>query len=282
MHSRVAGIRRRRAAGAALALVLLARRRAHARRRLPGQPPTLPTGRPGRAVLRRRRRLPLRPRLPRQRIPHVLRRHDVESRRGADPAAHRRAWPAAPSRGDLTLTGLTGPGSAPTLSCRVPVGDHYEGALPLDAERIVGAGPATATVVTVGLRPGSGGALEGRPCWSRSPRTGSSRPNVRGSRLDGFDHPGRRSDPGHRAERLRRPPAGVFVTVVCVRDVRLRARPSTGAPAGVVVCDDAHVQDSGPSSRSPCATRSSGGTAGRCSGCRSTCGRSADRPTSGP
>ncbi len=67
VRSRVAGIRRRRAAGAALALVLLAAGRAHARAGCPGKPPTLPAGRPGRAVLRRRRRLPLRARLPRQR-----------------------------------------------------------------------------------------------------------------------------------------------------------------------------------------------------------------------
>ena len=239
VRSRVAGIRRRRAAGAALALVLLAAG-GLTLARLPGKHPTLPAGAPAGPY-----------------FDDAGASRSVPGYRGSGyltfsgPTTWSLAVRPVPQRivvvarcaerGDLTLTNLTGPGSAPTLSCRVPVGDHYEGALPLDAERIVGAA-RDSTVVTVGLRPGSGGA------WG----VGQLEPlypdrilpaNVRGSRLDGFTSPG-----GGRIPVIvpsdSRFPRGLFVTVVCVRDVRLQLT-LDGRAAGVVVCDDAHVQEYG-------------------------------------
>ena len=180
-------------------------------------------------------------------------------------------------RGDLTLADLTGPGSAPTLSCRVPVGDHYEGALLLDRQRVVGAA-RDSTVVTVGLRPGSGGAwavglLE--PLFPDRIRPA----NVRGSRLDGFTSPGGGRIPVTVPSDCRLPRA-LFVTVVCVRDVRLELT-LDGRAAGVVVCDDAHVEALRARHVRHAASRS-WRACGAGSGCRSTCGRSAGRPTSGP
>ena len=96
--------------------------------------------------------------------------------------------------------------------------------------------------MTVGLRPGSGGA------WG----VGQLEPlypdrilpaNVRGSRLDGFTSPGGGRVPVIVPSDFRFP-RGLFVTVVCVRDVRLQLT-LDGRAAGVVVCDDAHVQEYG-------------------------------------
>jgi hypothetical protein len=239
VRSRVDGIRRRRTAGAALALVLLAAA-GLALARLPGKPVTLPAG------------VPAGPYFDDAGTPRT-----VTGYRGVSyvPFTGPATWslPVRPfverivvvarcaERGDLTLADLTGPGSTSTLSCRVPVGDHYEGALLLDPGRVAGAGHDT-TAVTVRLRPGSGGGwtvglLE--PLFPDRISPG----NVPGSQLDGFTSPG-----GGRIQvtvpsdfRFSR---GLFVTVVCVRDVRLQLT-LDGLAAGTVVCDDANVKQYG-------------------------------------
>jgi hypothetical protein len=172
VRSRVGAIRRRRTAGAALALVLLAAA-GLTLARLPGKPATLPAG------------VPAGPYFDDAGTPR-----SVAGYRGASyfPFSGPTTWslPVRPfverivvvarcaERGDLTLADLTGPGSTPTLSCRVPVGDHYEGALLLDP----GAPPEPAPR-TAPSRPSASGpdrAAGGRSgCWSRSSPTGSAR-----------------------------------------------------------------------------------------------------------
>ena len=236
VRSRVAGIRRRRTAGAVLVLVLLVAG-GLTLARLPGKPETLPAGVPAGPY-----------------FGDGGTSRTVTGYRGSSyftfsgPAT----WSVAvrpfieravvvarcAERGDLTLADLTGPGSAPKLSCRVPVGDHFEGALLIDPSRLAG-NSRDSTVMTVRLRPGSGGS------WS----VGLLEPlyperitadQVRGDLLDGFTSPG-----GGRIQvtvpihfRFRRQ---LSVTAVCVRDVRLQLT-LDGRPAGVVVCDDASVE----------------------------------------
>jgi hypothetical protein len=129
--------------------------------------------------------------------------------------------------GDLQLGDR---GAEQRLSCRVPVGDHYEGALVLRA----GAGPESGEVP---LRPGSGGR------WS----VGVLQPlfpdritpaNVPGALLDGFGSPGG----GRMTVTL---PSTVDagaaeVVAVCVRDVRLELTMG-GRPLVEISCDNAHA-----------------------------------------
>lgn len=244
VRSRVHGIRRRRAAGAALALVLLAAAGLMLAR-LPGKPATLPAG------------VPAGPYFDDAGTPL-----SVPGYRGASyfPFSGPTTWslPVRPfderfverivvvarcaERGDLTLADLAGPGSTPTLSCRVPVGDHYEGALLLDPRRAAGAGAQDSTVATVRLRPGSGGAWAVGLLEPLFPdRIGAD--NVRGSQLDGFASPGGGRIPVTVPSYFSSS-RGLFVTVVCVRDVRLELT-LDGRAAGVVVCDDASVEVDG-------------------------------------
>lgn len=239
VRSRVAGIRRRRTVGAALALVLLAAG-GLALARLPGKPVTLPAGAPAGPYFDDAGTS--------QTVPGYRGRGYLTFSGAATWSLAVRPFlgrvvvvARCAERGDLTLTDLTGPGSAPRLSCRVRVGDHYEGALVLDAERVVGPDQGS-TATTVHLRPGSGGA------WA----VGLLEPlypdridpaDVHGSSLDGSTSPtgGRISLTVPSDSRF---PHGLFVTVVCVRDVRLQLS-LDGRAAGVVVCDDAHADGDG-------------------------------------
>jgi hypothetical protein len=237
VRSRVHGIRQRRTAGVALALVLLAAA-GLTLARLPGKPATLPAG------------VPAGPYFDDAGTPH-----SVAGYRGASyfPFSGPTTWslPVRPfvervvvvarcaERGDLILADLTGPGSTPTLSCRVPIGDHYEGALLLDPRRVAGAGAQESTVATVRLRPGSGGGWAVGLLEPLFPDRISA-DNVPGSQLDGFTSPGGGRIPVTVPSDFRFP-RGLFVTVVCVRDVRLQLT-LDGRAAGVVVCDDASVE----------------------------------------
>ena len=226
VRSRVAGIRRRRAAGAAFALVVLALA-GLTLTRLPDRAETLPAGAPAgpyfddagaaRAVpgyrgsgyftftgdARWSLSLPL-PALP----------HAIVAR--------------CERRGDLAL-GI--PGGERRLSCRVPVGGHYEGALLLPAG--AGAGPGD-----VAVRAGSAGS------WT----IGVLQPlfvdrltpeDVRGALLTGFGSPsgGRMTVtlPGT----VDTGTTMVFVAV-CVRDVRLELTVGS-RPLVEISCDDAHA-----------------------------------------
>lgn len=239
LRSRVAGIRRRRTVGAALALVLLAAG-GLALARLPGKPVTLPAGAPAGPY-----------------FDDAGTSRTVPGYRGRGYLTFSGAatWSLAvrpfvervvvvarcAERGDLTLTDLTGPGSAPKLSCRVPVGDHYEGALVLDPKRVAGADQGS-TATTVRLRAGSGGTWAVGLLEPLYPDRFSPA-DVSGSLLDSFTSPDGGRIPvtvpndfrfGH----------GLFVTVVCVRDVRLQLSVD-GRAAGVLVCDDAHTESYG-------------------------------------
>jgi hypothetical protein len=226
VRSRVGAIRRRRAAGAVLALVVLAVC-GLTLTRLPGRPTTLPAG------------VPAGPYFGDDGTARA-----VPGYRGsgyftfAGPAR----WsltlpvPALPQvivarcehRGDLEL-GLGGADRA--LSCRVPVGDHFEGALLLPG----GAGSGSKEVP---VRPGSGGS------WT----VGVLQPlfldritpaDVRGALLDGFGSPGG----GRMTVTL---PGTVdtsstmAVVAVCVRGVRLDLTLG-GRPLVEISCDDVHV-----------------------------------------
>jgi hypothetical protein len=226
VHARVAEIRRRRTAGAALALVLVALA-GLVLTRLPGKPATLPAGVPAgpyfgddgssRAVPGYRGGgyftfsgdASWSVSLPVPQLPHV-----VVAR--------------CEHRGDLRLGD---PGAAQwQLSCRVPVGDHFEGALALPP----GAGSGELPV-----RPGSVGrwtigVLEPLFLERITPA------DVRGSLLSGFGSPS-----GGRMTVIL--PGAVdtgktmLVVAVCVRDVRLSLS-IAGRPLTVVSCDDASVR----------------------------------------
>jgi hypothetical protein len=121
------------------------------------------------------------------------------------------------------------------LSCRVPVGDHYEGALVLSA----GTGPGSGDVA---VRPGSGGSWTVgvlQPLFPDRITAG----NVPGALLDGFGSPG-----GGRVT-VTLPStvdtaATAGVVAVCVRGVRLELTLG-GWPLVEISCDDAHAAGPG-------------------------------------
>jgi hypothetical protein len=230
VHARIAGIRRRRTSGAALALVLVALV-GLALTRLPGKPATLPAGVPAGPYFG----------------------DDGSSRAvpGYRGSGYFRfsgdaSWNVSPwfpllshvivarceHRGDL---GIGEPGAAQRrLSCRVPVGDHFEGALPLPA----GAG-AGGDAGEVAVRPGSVGSWTIGVLEPLFPER-ITPADVRGSLLTGFGSPsgGRMTvtlpgtvDSGGTLE----------VAAVCVRDVRLSLS-IAGRPLTVVSCDDASAR----------------------------------------
>ncbi|HST64747.1 MAG TPA: hypothetical protein VLM05_06130, partial [Mycobacteriales bacterium] len=136
-------------------------------------------------------------------------------------------------RGDVALRNLTGPPFAEQrLSCRVPSGDHFEGALPLTADqaRLLLAGGGGNNVA---VRPSSGGD------WTvgvLSPKFPDTMARVEVSNgLTGFDGSAggtiRQVAPDFVQTR------GLGVTVFCVRGVRLELRVS-GRPLTTVSCDD--------------------------------------------
>jgi hypothetical protein len=233
VHARVTGIRRRRTAGAALALVVVALA-GLVLTRLPGKPATLPAGAPAGPYF----------------ADDGASTH-VPGYRGSAfftfsgdarwsvarplPALQRVVVARCEHPGDLTLAGLAG--ADRRLSCRVPVDDHYEGALPLPGDAGAGSG-----ATDVAVRAGSGGSwtvgvLE--PLFLDRITPG----DVRGALLAGFGSPGG----GRMTVTL---PGTVdtattaVVVAVCVRDVRLELTVG-GRPLARISCDDAHVSAPG-------------------------------------
>jgi hypothetical protein len=126
------------------------------------------------------------------------------------------------------LAGLTGDDLR--LSCRVPVGDHWEGALPVPG------GPRPAAV-DVTVRPGSAGSWAVGLLVPRFPERFTA-DDVRGSLLTGFDGPGGGRLTATVPSAVSSP--GMIITAVRVRDVRLELT-VRGRPLTEFRCDDAHV-----------------------------------------
>ena len=176
VHTRITGIRRRRSAGAALALVLIALA-GLALTRLPGRPETLPTGSPGGPY-----------------FGDDGTSRSVDGYRGTSYFTFRGGadWSVAatfPGVRHVLVARCAGPGRPATgqsdggrpggfvLHCRVPVGGHYEGALPLDRTaytRLVAAPVSQGANVTCGpvLR------ATGRSACSTSSSRTTSRPRT--------------------------------------------------------------------------------------------------------
>lgn len=232
VHTRITRIRRRRTAGAALALVLLALA-GTLLTRLPGHPETLPAGVPA--------------------GPYFGDQGDsrtVPGYRGSGYFAFDgdAVWsyavpiPGLPNvivvgcenRSDLTLHGL---GDDRRISCRVPAGDHYEGALPLPARP---AGPlhAANARIDVHVEPGTPGR------W----HVGVLQP-LFADRLTANDLRGLLS--GYSPGRIDLVVPSAFqqsrtltIFAECVRGVRLEVRIS-GRPAGTLDCVDRNVYAGG-------------------------------------
>jgi len=229
VHSRISGIRRRRTAGATLALVLVVAAGVLLTR-LPGTPDALPTGAPTGPY-----------------FADDTTSHPVKGYRGGQYFAFDgdATWSVIPSAGvvvarcehagDLRLRNVSGSGPELRLSCRVPVGDHWEGALPLDPNQVgvlLAAAPAGGNVA---VRPSSLGSWTVGllvPLYAGS----IGREQVPGALLSGFDHPAggplTLTIPG-----LVREAHGFVVVVFCVRDVRLEFR-VTGRLLTTVACTD--------------------------------------------
>lgn len=230
VHARISGIRRRRTAGAALVLVLLALVGALLTR-LPGRPETLPAGVPAGPYFGDEGIAAQRPTLPGYRSnqtfpiargdrPHMA--AVVDTRTGPNVMVARCAQPGS-------LTVRTEHGES-TLRCRVPVGHHYEGAL-LTTPQLL-----TNGVLEADLLAGTDSdwvvSLQAPLFPDRLTPT-----EVRRSLLNG----------------LKTPTGGRIVLTVssdislshvvpgaaaCVRDVHLELT-IAGRPAGDVLCDDA-------------------------------------------
>ena len=228
VHARISAIRRRRNAGAALALAgaLLTR--------LPGQPETLPAGVPAGPYFgddRQQRQVP------------DFRAVSPFTFSGAanwnavySPLSGRHVVAAYCDRpGDLVLRGLGDRDRR--LICRVPFGDHYEGALLLPEDPLL-----ISDMHDVHLLPGSGGEWTVTLLQKLYPEQ-LSQGDLRAALLSG----------------LGSPRGGRFTITVpstvdearslnfvaeCLRGVRLRLSVG-GRPLVDVVCDDAHVAEAG-------------------------------------
>lgn len=232
VHSRVAAIRRRRTAGAALALVLVTLT-GLALARLPGRAETLPAGAPAGPYFGEDRSA--------QSVPGY-RGSGYFSFRGTDAWAFLPPVPPLPQvivasceeRGELTLRNLTGPGSQQRLSCRVPVGDHFEGALPLRTGQVV-SGPGQLVPVTVDLAAGSGGAWRIGVLEPTYPQRLTAADLGR-YLLDGFTSPAGGTVPVVLSSNIQFT-RGLTVFATCVRGVQLRMT-LAGRDAGALTCDD--------------------------------------------
>lgn len=137
--------------------------------------------------------------------------------------------------GDLRLRNVSGSGPELRLRCRVPVGDHWEGALPLDPNQVgvlLAAAPAGGNVA---VRPSSLGS------WTVGllvPNYAASieREQVAAALFSGFDHPAGGPLTVTIPDYIRQQHEFVVV-VFCVRDVRLEFRVA-GRPLTTVACTD--------------------------------------------
>ena len=232
VHARVGRIRRRRTAGAALVLVLVALAGALLVR-LPGRPETLPAGVPAGPYFGddgTSRAVP------------GYRGSGYFTFDGDAVWSYNAPFSMLPvvimvgceSRGDLILRGL---GDDRRISCRVPVGDHYEGALLLPA-RFVGIMSKNTATADVHVEPGTPGR------W----QVGVLQPLLP-DRLTADDLRGELS--GYEPGRIDMVVPSYFgqsrtltVFAECVRGVRLEIRIS-GRPAGTLDCADRNVNDDG-------------------------------------
>jgi hypothetical protein len=227
VHARVTGVRRRRTAGVALVLVLLALTGALFTR-LPGRPETLPAGVPagpyfGDDGTDRS--------LPGYRGSAYFSFTDDATWSYAVqiPGLTQVVVARCEHPSDITFRRLLGQDRR--LSCRVPVGDHYEGAVRLAPVQVENPPPAT----DVRVEPGAPGD------W----RVGVLEPlfpdrltadDLAGRPLTGYSGPGR--IPAVVPSDLR---SGVLSIIVdCVRGIRLEILVD-GRPATTVACTDANV-----------------------------------------
>jgi hypothetical protein len=232
VHARVGRIRRRRVAGAALVLVLVALAGALLTR-LPGRPETLPAGVPAGPYFSddgTSRAVP------------GYRGSGYFTFGGDAVWSYNAPFPMLPvvimvgceSRGDLTLRGL---GDDRRISCRVPVGDHYEGALLLPA-RFVGVLSKADVPVDVRVQPDSPGRWHVGVLQPLLPDRLTA-DDLRGV-LSGYE-PGRIDMfvPSYFGQSRT-----LAVFAECVRGVKLEIRIS-GRPAGTLDCADRNVNDDG-------------------------------------
>jgi hypothetical protein len=232
VHARISAIRRRRTAGAALVLVLLALAGVLLTR-LPGRPETLPAGVPAGPYFGddgTSRTVP------------GYRGSGYFTFGGDAVWSYNVPFPMLPvaiavgceRRGDLTLRGL---GDDRRISCRVPVGDHYEGALLLPA-RFGGVLSKASVPTDVHVQPDSPGR------W----QVGVLQP-LFPDRLTAADLSGQLS--GYEPGRIDLVVPSYFQQnrtltffAECVRGVQLEIRIS-GRPAGTLNCVDRNLDDDG-------------------------------------
>jgi hypothetical protein len=241
VHARIGGIRRRRAAGAAMALVLVALA-GFALTRLPGRPETLPAGSPAgpyfgddgssRAVEGYRGNA------------YFTFQGDAGwSVAGSFPGVRHVLVARCADRGDLRLANRVAAGPELVLRCRMPVGDHYEGALPIDRAtytRLLAEPPVDGPNISV--RPGTPGHWTVGMLEQLFPDAMTAA-DVEGTLLNGFGAPSGGRIPVTVPSDLTLTRA-LGVTLLCGRGVRLEFTVD-GHPAGVATCDDAHVDGLG-------------------------------------
>lgn len=235
VHARIGGIRRRRAVGTALALVLIVAGGVLFIR-LPGRPVTLPAGVPaGPYFGDDGRPAPVRGYYGGRY--ETVRPNAVWS--SLEPGFRTVVVARCDRPGDLALRSQ--PEQRPVeqrLRCRVPVGDHFEGALPLDP----GLNDAGLFGVTAD-GPSSGTWKAGLLVALYPDRLSPG--ELTGALLDGVGHPaGGSFSVGNP---ITPPPAhGLAIQVRCVRDVRLEFRVSGRLLTTVACDDDATVRPAGP------------------------------------
>jgi hypothetical protein len=227
VHGRIGGIRRRRAAATTLALVLIVAAGVLFTR-LPGKPQTLPTGSPAGPYF------------------GDSGSDNVPGYRGQQffTFTGDAAWSATvldtadvvvvarcDRPGDLTLRNVSSSDER-RLSCRVPVGDHFEGALPVENNRDHGLLATTPSGANVTVRPGSTGSWTVGLLEPLYPAH-LTEPELKSALLSGYD--GRRltlTVPGNLAETH-----ALVLAIVCVREVRLEFMVS-GRTLATVACTD--------------------------------------------
>lgn len=231
VRSRVRRTKRRRTAGAALSLVLLALA-GLGLTRLPGRPEALPTGAPAGPYFAADGTIGPVPGYA-GRLPFSFREDAVWGAGAPAPGLRRVVVARCSSPADLTLRNRSGGGPELTLRCRVPVSGHYEGALPIEPDL---AGQLFAEAgANVEVGPSSPGDWTVGVLDTLYPERLTAA-DLSGALLSGFDSPaGGRIPlivPGN-VEFSRR----LIIAVRCVRDVRL-AFSVAGRPLAVATCDD--------------------------------------------